>query len=49
MSKVKKWVILEDELDIVTGELTPTFKVKRAFISKKYEAKIQQLYQEPKL
>ena len=38
VSKVKKWVILPDEFDVLTGELTPTFKLKRKFIYKKYEA-----------
>ena len=49
MAKVKKWIILEDELDVLTGELTPTYKVKRMYIHKKYESKIEQLYIEPKL
>ena len=49
MAKVKKWIILEDELDVLTGELTPTYKVKRSYIHKKYESKIEQLYIEPKL
>jgi len=44
VSKVKKWAILPQELDVLTGELTPTFKVKRKFISKKYEARIEALY-----
>jgi len=37
VSKVKKWHILPDELDVLTGEMTPTFKVKRKYISKKFE------------
>lgn len=37
VSKVKKWHILPDELDVLTGEITPTFKVKRKYISKKFE------------
>ena len=49
VAKVKKWAILPDELDVLTGELTPTYKVKRKLISKKYAAKIETLYQEPKL
>ena len=49
VAKVKKWVILEDELDVLTGELTPTYKVKRKYIAKKYEGKIEELYAEPKL
>ena len=49
VSKVKKWHVLPDELDVLTGELTPTYKVKRNYINKKYEAKIEMLYTEPKL
>lgn len=37
VSEVKKWLILPDELDVLTGELTPTYKVKRSFINKKFE------------
>ena len=49
VAKVKKWIILDDELDVLSGELTPTYKVKRKYIMKKYEAKISMLYAEPKL
>ena len=49
VAKVKKWIILPDEIDVLTGELTPTYKLKRKFINKKYEAKIEMLYAEPKL
>ena len=49
VSKVKKWIILPDEMDVLTGELTPTYKLKRRYIYKKYEAKIEMLYAEPKL
>ena len=49
VSRVKKWLILRDELDVLTGELTPTLKTKRKFISKKYESDIEMLYAEPKL
>ena len=49
VAKVKKWVILDEELDVLSGELTPTYKVKRKYIMKKHEAKIAMLYAEPKL
>jgi len=49
VSKVKKWIILPKEFDVLTGELTPTFKVKRRYINKKYADKIEMLYAEPKL
>ena len=49
VSKIKKWLVLPNEFDVLTGELTPTFKVKRSYITKKYEDKIERLYAEPKL
>ena len=49
VSKIKKWLVLPNEFDVLTGELTPTFKVKRSYITKKYEDKIDRLYAEPKL
>lgn len=49
VSRVKKWKILPNELDVMTGELTPTFKVKRNYICKKYEDVIEAMYSEPKL
>ena len=49
VSRVKKWIILPDEIDVLSGELTPTYKLKRKFINKKYEAQIEMLYAEPKL
>lgn len=40
---IKKHLILNDKF-IVGKELTPTFKLKRAYIQKKYALKIQKLY-----
>jgi long-chain acyl-CoA synthetase len=44
--KVKKIALLEKELTIEGGELTPTLKVKRRVIDEKYRDVIEQLYAE---
>ena len=43
---VKKFVLLEKELTVDGGELTPTLKVKRRVVDEKYKAIIDRLYQE---
>jgi long-chain acyl-CoA synthetase len=45
--KVKKIALLENEMTIASGELTPTLKPRRTFIENKYRAVIDALYQEP--
>jgi long-chain acyl-CoA synthetase len=42
--KIKKIAFLEQELSIDSGDLTPTMKVRRSVIEKKYESTINQLY-----
>ncbi len=42
--KVKKIALLENELTIESGELTPTLKVKRRVIDEKYRAVVDALY-----
>ena len=42
--KVHKFMIAPNEFSIDTGELTPTMKLKRHFILKKYEEDIDRLY-----
>ena len=42
--KVHKFLIAPNEFSIGTGELTPTMKLKRHFILKKYEKDINRLY-----
>jgi long-chain acyl-CoA synthetase len=44
--RVKKIALLEHELTIETGELTPTLKVKRRVIDEKYREVIDRLYAE---
>lgn len=46
VEKIKKFVLLPEELTQEAGELTPTLKLKRKFIDQKYKPLIDQLYQE---
>jgi long-chain acyl-CoA synthetase len=42
--KVKKVALLENELTVETGELTPTLKVKRRVVDEKYKSVIDKIY-----
>ncbi|XP_010599335.2 long-chain-fatty-acid--CoA ligase ACSBG2 [Loxodonta africana] len=42
--KIQKWVILEKDFTIAGGELGPTAKVKRYFVTEKYKQQIYNLY-----
>ena len=44
--KVKKIALLENELTVEGGEMTPTLKVKRRVIDEKYQAVIEKMYEE---
>ena len=44
--KVKRVVLLENEMTVEGGELTPTLKVKRRVIDDKYRDVIEKLYEE---
>lgn len=44
--QVKKFVLLEDQLTIDSGELTPTMKVKRPVVHEKYSNEINSMYVE---
>ena len=41
---VKKIVLLENELTVEGGELTPTLKIKRRVVNEKYKDVIEKLY-----
>lgn len=43
---VKKFVILDKELTIEEGELTPTLKVKRPVINERYRSEIDSIYED---
>jgi long-chain acyl-CoA synthetase len=42
--KVKKIVLLENELTVEGGELTPTLKIKRRVVEEKYKEVIDAIY-----
>jgi long-chain acyl-CoA synthetase len=42
--KVKKIALLENELTVEGGELTPTLKVKRRVVDEKYKSEIDKIY-----
>jgi long-chain acyl-CoA synthetase len=42
--KIKSWDLLDAEWTFDTGEITPTMKLKRNFITKKYQEKIDKLF-----
>jgi len=43
---VKKFELLDEALSIENDELTPTMKVKRSVVKKKYSDLIEKMYQE---
>jgi len=43
--QIKKFAIIPNEMTVESGELTPTLKMKRKIISKKYEREIEGIYQ----
>jgi long-chain acyl-CoA synthetase len=44
--KVKKVILLEKDFEIEKGEVTPTLKIKRNYVEKKYKNQIDTLYKE---
>ncbi|HEX5634447.1 MAG TPA: hypothetical protein VFX50_14500, partial [Gemmatimonadales bacterium] len=42
--QVRRWVALEHELSVERDELTPTMKVRRAVVSRRYAARLAPLY-----
>lgn len=43
---IKKYLIVEDVFSVATGELTPTFKVRRPVVDAQYRARLEALYRE---
>ena len=48
-SKIKKWVLLERDFSLPTGELTPTMKLKRNKVGLHFKKEIDSMYLEPSL
>lgn len=44
VEKVKKFVLMPSEFEIQSGEITPTLKIKRNIVLKKYEELIEKMY-----
>jgi len=42
--KIKRFDLVESEWTFDSGEITPTLKLKRNFIVKKYDSQIQKLF-----
>ena len=47
MEQIKRFEILPEDLSQQTGELTPTLKVKRNIVQKKYAETIDAIYRSP--
>jgi long-chain-fatty-acid--CoA ligase ACSBG len=43
-AKIKAWFFILDDFSIPGGELTPTLKVRRSQVTKKYAQRIDELY-----
>jgi long-chain acyl-CoA synthetase len=43
---IKKWILLDHDLSVESGELTPSMKVKRKVVEENYKDKIDALYAE---
>jgi long-chain acyl-CoA synthetase len=43
---IKKWIVLEEDFSVESGELTPSMKVKRKVVEDRYKQQIDALYAE---
>jgi long-chain acyl-CoA synthetase len=43
---IKKWILLDHDLTVESGELTPSMKVKRKVVEQNYKDRIDALYKE---
>ena len=41
---IKKWILLDHDLTVESGELTPSLKVKRKVVEDNYKSEIDGLY-----
>jgi long-chain acyl-CoA synthetase len=41
---IKKWILLDHDLSVESGELTPSMKVKRKVVESNYRDRIADLY-----
>ena len=41
---IKKWILLDHDLTVESGELTPSMKVKRKVVEDNYRDEIDELY-----
>ena len=44
--QIKKYYLSDDRISIESGELTPSMKLRRSFVEKKYQQQIEQFYQD---
>jgi len=44
VEQIKKFTILDHDLSIETGELTPTLKVKRNVVNERYQDVFEEMY-----
>ena len=42
--QIRKFTLLSDEWTVMSGELTPTLKLKRSYVTQKYKAEIDQIF-----
>jgi long-chain acyl-CoA synthetase len=45
--QIKKWEIISDKWTVNTGELSPTLKLRREFLTEKYARLIEEMYEKP--
>jgi long-subunit acyl-CoA synthetase (AMP-forming) len=48
-AKIRKWFFIKDDFSIPGGEFTPTLKVKRKIVLRKYAEQVEALYHKPSL
>ncbi|CAK78507.1 unnamed protein product (macronuclear) [Paramecium tetraurelia] len=47
--QIRKWTIIEGDFSVETGELTPTLKLKRKVVEKKWKGEIERMYLDSRL